>query len=135
MCGIIGYIGKKPAFPALLAGLKRMEYRGYDSYGFCVFNGEKKLFLHKKAGKISEAEDSLLDFDVDGTIGQAHTRWATTGAITDENAHPHSDCKNEIFLSHNGIIENYKEIKNKLAQEIFQGHYQGRLILHFLARA
>jgi glucosamine--fructose-6-phosphate aminotransferase (isomerizing) len=117
MCGIIGYIGKKSAFPALLSGLKRMEYRGYDSYGFCVFNEPDNPFVHKKAGKISEAENGLLDFNVKGNIGQAHTRWATTGGITDQNAHPHTDCKNDIFLVHNGIIENYRQIKDKLVQE------------------
>jgi len=117
MCGIIGYIGKKPAFPVLVSGLKRMEYRGYDSYGFCVLNDGKKPFLHKKAGKISEAKDELDDFEVLGNIGQAHTRWATTGGVTDFNAHPHFDCNKEFFVAHNGIIENYKEIKKELEGE------------------
>jgi len=120
MCGIIGYIGKKPAFPILLSGLKRMEYRGYDSYGFCVLNNDQEPFLYKKTGKISEAENELLNFNsVEGTVGQAHTRWATTGAVTNENAHPHFDCNKNIFLVHNGIIENYKEIKEQL---ITEGH-------------
>ena len=118
MCGIIGYIGKKPAFPILLSGLKRMEYRGYDSYGFCVLNNDQEPFLYKKTGKISEAGKELLNFnDVKGNVGQAHTRWATTGAVTNENAHPHFDCKKNIFLVHNGIIENYKEIKEQLTAE------------------
>ncbi|MCP6719266.1 MAG: glutamine--fructose-6-phosphate transaminase (isomerizing) [Patescibacteria group bacterium] len=117
MCGIIGYIGKKPAFPALLSGLKRMEYRGYDSYGFCVLNNEKEPFFHKKVGKISEAEPELLNLEVKGNIGQAHTRWATTGAVTDQNAHPHWDCKKNIFLIHNGIIENHKDLREKLIKE------------------
>ena len=119
MCGIVGYIGKRPAFPILLSGLKRLEYRGYDSYGFFI-PGEKKDFLFKKVGKISEAEKELSTLKIEGNIGQAHTRWATTGKVTEKNAHPHSDCKKEIFLVHNGIIENYQELKEKLIKE---GHF------------
>jgi len=114
MCGIIGYIGKKPAFPILLSGLKRLEYRGYDSFGFSVLDGEPP-FLFKKVGKISQFEQSFPN--PNGTIGIAHTRWASTGAVTDANAHPHFDCHKEIFLVHNGIIENYQEIKNRLIKE------------------
>ena len=117
MCGIVGYIGKKPAFPILLSGLKRLEYRGYDSYGFCVFDRQNHPFLYKKVGKISEAEGELSNFKVDGEIGVAHTRWATTGDVTEANAHPHLDCHGDIFLVHNGIIENYQEIKDKLEKE------------------
>jgi len=118
MCGIIGYIGKKPAFPILLSGLKRMEYRGYDSYGFCIFNEDKEPFLYKKVGKISRSEE-LSNLTVEGTTGIGHTRWSTTGAVTDENSHPHFDCNKNIFLVHNGIIENYKELKEKL---LLKGH-------------
>jgi glucosamine--fructose-6-phosphate aminotransferase (isomerizing) len=114
MCGIVGYIGKKPAFPILLSGLKRMEYRGYDSFGFSVL-GKGKPFLFKKVGKISQFEQNFTN--PEGQIGIAHTRWATTGSVTDANAHPHSDCKQDIFLVHNGIIENYQEIKNQLIKE------------------
>ncbi len=117
MCGIIGYTGKRPAFPVLLSGLKRLEYRGYDSYGFCVTNGDSTPFLYKKTGKISEAEGKLGSLKVEGHTGHAHTRWATTGGVTDENAHPHFDCKKDIFVVHNGIIENYKELKEKLVSE------------------
>ncbi len=117
MCGIVGYIGQKPAFPILLSGLRRLEYRGYDSYGFCVLNQTDNPFLYKKIGKISEAEKELSTFAVEGNIGQAHTRWATTGGVTDENAHPHFDCQKNIFLVHNGIIENYKELKEQLEKE------------------
>jgi len=117
MCGIVGYIGEKDAFPILISGLRRLEYRGYDSYGFCVFNNQHEPFLYKKVGKISEAENELLKLEVEGNIGIAHTRWATTGKVTIENAHPHFDCKKEIFLVHNGIIENYKELKEKLIKE------------------
>lgn len=117
MCGIVGYIGKKPAFPILLSGLKRLEYRGYDSYGFCVLNQQNEPFLFKKVGKISDVEKELSNLIVEGHIGQAHTRWSTTGRVTNENAHPHFDCAKNIFLVHNGIIENYKELKDKLIQE------------------
>ena len=118
MCGIIGYLGKKPALPILISGLRRMEYRGYDSYGFCVFNKNKEPFIHKKIGKISESEE-LSNLIIEGTTGIGHTRWSTTGAVTNENAHPHFDCNKDIFLVHNGIIENYKELKEKL---ISKGH-------------
>ena len=116
MCGIVGYIGKKPAFPILLSGLKRLEYRGYDSFGFFVLN-KGNPFLFKKVGKISEAEGDLSNFKVDGEIGIAHTRWATTGGVTEANAHPHYDCQKNIYLVHNGIIENYKELKEQLIKE------------------
>ena len=117
MCGIIGYVGKKQAFPILLTGLKRLEYRGYDSYGFSIFDEKGGIFLNKKVGKISEAEKDFLGMDIHGTVGQAHTRWATTGKVTEANAHPHFDCAKEIFVVHNGIIENYGELKNKLINE------------------
>jgi len=114
MCGIVGYIGKKPAFPILLSGLKRLEYRGYDSFGFFVFDKEKP-FLFKKVGKISQFEQDFPN--PSGEIGIAHTRWATTGEVTEANAHPHFDCQKEIFLVHNGIIENYQALKAKLIKE------------------
>jgi glucosamine--fructose-6-phosphate aminotransferase (isomerizing) len=117
MCGLIGYIGKKDAFPILIYGLKRMEYRGYDSYGFCVLKDKETPFLYKKTGKISEAEEALLDFKVKGSLGIGHSRWATHGGVTDVNAHPHFDCQKNIFVVHNGIIENYKELKEKLIEE------------------
>jgi len=118
MCGIVGYIGKKPALPILVSGLKRLEYRGYDSFGFFALNGKEQFFL-KKVGKISDWESDLLNIDFGGSIGIGHTRWATTGAVTEANAHPHSDCEGNIFLVHNGIMENYQEIKDKL---IKKGH-------------
>ena len=117
MCGIVGYIGKKEASPILLTGLKRLEYRGYDSYGFCIFDENNKPFLYRKVGKISEGEKDFSKLNIKGNIGIAHSRWATTGAVTEENAHPHYDCQKNIFLVHNGIIENYKELKQKLIEE------------------
>ena len=117
MCGIIGYIGKREAFPVLLSGLKRMEYRGYDSFGFCVHNGNDAPFTFKKIGKISGSDQELSAMSVQGNVGQAHTRWATHGGVTEANAHPHLDCKGVISVVHNGIIENYKELKKELEAE------------------
>ena len=112
MCGIVGYIGNQDAAPILLNGLKRLEYRGYDSAGVAVINGG--LTVRKRAGKVS-ALDALLQAEpVTGPIGIGHTRWATHGAPTDLNAHPHTDSEGEIALIHNGIIENYAPLKKKL---------------------
>ncbi|MFQ6113738.1 MAG: glutamine--fructose-6-phosphate transaminase (isomerizing), partial [bacterium] len=113
MCGIIGYIGNKQAVPILIEGLKRLEYRGYDSAGLAVFrNG--KIAVEKQAGKILELEKHIAEKNLSGNIGIAHTRWATHGHPTCKNAHPHSDCTGNLALIHNGIIENYLAIKTKL---------------------
>ena len=117
MCGIIGYIGTRQAFPVLISGLRRMEYRGYDSFGFCIHDGDKEPFTFKKVGKISAAEEELNGMKVSGNVGQAHTRWATHGGVTEANAHPHLDCDANISVVHNGIIENYKELKKELEAE------------------
>lgn len=112
MCGIVGYIGNRQAYPILLKGLKRLEYRGYDSAGIAVLNGS--LQIYKKAGKVSELENFVQDKDVSSTIGIGHTRWATHGVPNDTNAHPHLSASQEIALIHNGIIENYASIKEEL---------------------
>lgn len=112
MCGIVGYIGNRQAYPILLKGLKRLEYRGYDSAGIAVLNGS--LQIYKKAGKVSELESFVQDKDVSSTIGIGHTRWATHGVPNDTNAHPHLSASQEIALIHNGIIENYASIKEEL---------------------
>jgi len=116
MCGIVGYIGKKPILPILLSGLKRLEYRGYDSFGLFVLNS-REHFLLKKTGKISDWDKKLSDIGFEGNLGIGHTRWATTGEVCEKNAHPHSDCKDNIFLVHNGIVENYEELKEGLIKE------------------
>ncbi len=115
MCGIVGYIGNQQAAPILLNGLKRLEYRGYDSAGIAVINGG--LTVKKRAGKVSTLDRLLQSEPVSGTIGIGHTRWATHGAPTDLNAHPHTDNEGEIALIHNGIIENFAALKKKLASE------------------
>src|SRR5687767_3844676 len=105
MCGIVGYVGMKSATPLLLEGLKRLEYRGYDSAGIAMQNG-KGIETRKKPGKISVLENALVADPVHGNVGIAHTRWATHGPPNECNAHPHLDCKKEIAVVHNGIIEN-----------------------------
>jgi glucosamine--fructose-6-phosphate aminotransferase (isomerizing) len=118
MCGIIGYIGSKPVVPVLLDGLRRMEYRGYDSAGVALV-GEHGIELRRSAGKLSNLEQTIESEPVDGLYGVGHTRWATHGRPTEENAHPHRDCTGRIVVVHNGIIENYLELKTELQR---QGH-------------
>jgi glucosamine--fructose-6-phosphate aminotransferase (isomerizing) len=113
MCGIVSYIGKKPPIPILIKGLKRLEYRGYDSAGLALLDG-KTLRSVKKAGKVSELSDELSISPIKGNCGIAHTRWATHGVPNDVNAHPHLDKTGKIALVHNGIIENYEPIKKTL---------------------
>ncbi len=117
MCGIVGYIGKQSAFPILISSLKRLLYRGYDSFGFAVVDGENKINYFKQPGRLDECEAELSKINLEGNLGIGHSRWATTGAVTEANAHPHFDCKKGIFLVHNGIIENYRELKEKLIKE------------------
>jgi glucosamine--fructose-6-phosphate aminotransferase (isomerizing) len=118
MCGIIGYIGSKPVVPVLIEGLRRMEYRGYDSAGVAVVSPEG-IALRRSAGKLANLENTIRTEPVDGLYGVGHTRWATHGRPTEENAHPHRDCTGRIVVVHNGIIENYLELKNELQA---QGH-------------
>jgi glutamine---fructose-6-phosphate transaminase (isomerizing) len=118
MCGIIGYIGSKPVVPVLLEGLRRMEYRGYDSAGVAVVSPEG-ISLRRSAGKLANLENAIRTQPVDGLYGVGHTRWATHGRPTEENAHPHRDCTGRIVVVHNGIIENYLELKEELQA---QGH-------------
>ncbi|HSE43242.1 MAG TPA: glutamine--fructose-6-phosphate transaminase (isomerizing) [Acidobacteriota bacterium] len=113
MCGIVGYIGKKEVVPVLIDSLKRLEYRGYDSAGIAVVN-DGELLIRRAAGKLSNLEDVLQHNPVHGIYGMGHTRWATHGRPTEENAHPHRDCQNRIVVVHNGIIENYLELKHAL---------------------
>src|SRR5687768_14534046 len=115
MCGIVGYVGSRVAGPLLLEGLKRLEYRGYDSAGVAIMNG-KGVETRKAAGKISMLETIMTGSPVSGTLGIAHTRWATHGAPTTGNAHPHIDCKGNIAVVHNGIIENATPLKARLVE-------------------
>ncbi len=116
MCGIIGYIGEKEASPILLKGLKRLEYRGYDSCGMATLN-EKEVFLKKDVGSIGKADEKLNFRELPGKIGVAHTRWCTHGKVSRENAHPHFNADHSIIAVHNGILENYEEIKQNLVNQ------------------
>lgn len=117
MCGIIGYIGNQNVAPILLNGLKRLEYRGYDSAGIATLGSG--FHIKKDVGKVNEIHQKLNILDTPGTLGVAHTRWATHGGVTKENAHPHTDCEERIAVVHNGIVENYQELKRSL---ISSGH-------------
>ncbi|MFO7879234.1 MAG: glutamine--fructose-6-phosphate transaminase (isomerizing) [Bacteroidota bacterium] len=112
MCGIVGYIGNKQAYPILIKGLKRLEYRGYDSAGIAVMNHKNRVY--KRKGKVQELEQLVQDKDIDGNIGLGHTRWATHGEPNDINAHPHVSMNGIFTIIHNGIIENYTRLKEKL---------------------
>src|SRR5580765_3479692 len=118
MCGIIGYIGPKDVVPVLIDGLRRLEYRGYDSAGVAVVR-DGKVELRRSAGKLSRLEDVISEHPLSGEYGVGHTRWATHGRPTEENAHPHRDCTGKIVVVHNGIIENYLDLKHELQG---QGH-------------
>ena len=135
MCGIIGYIGNKNATPLLINGLKRLEYRGYDSAGICVKNA-RELQLLKRKGKISKLENEPTLKEIVGNIGIAHTRWATHGEPNEINAHPHLDCKGEIAIVHNGIIENYYALKELLEREghKFVSETDSEVIAHLIEK-
>ena len=117
MCGIVGYIGKREAYPILIKGLKRLEYRGYDSAGVALINPEGRLNVYKATGKVAGLEQYAADKDCTGHIGIAHTRWATHGEPSQANAHPHVSASGNLALVHNGIIENYAVIKQRLEQK------------------
>lgn len=119
MCGIIGYSGQREPLPILLDGLSRLEYRGYDSAGIAIIDGES-LTIEKKEGKLQVLKDHLVDKEINGNIGIGHTRWATHGVPSDENAHPHYDNNQDFAIIHNGIIENYAEMKEVLLNENYE---------------
>jgi len=117
MCGIVGYIGEKQALPIVIKGLERLEYRGYDSAGVLIYDENKKeVYFEKQPGRIKDLI-RVIDPDTPGTLGIGHTRWATHGQVNKANAHPHYDCQKKIFVVHNGIIENFREIKDSLIQK------------------
>ena len=129
MCGIIGYTGTKEAYPILLAGLEKLEYRGDDSAGICTAHNNT-LHLHKASGRVHTLNTTFLP----GNRGIAHTRWATHGGVVEKNAHPHTDCKQEIFVVHNGIVENFEEIKKDLIKKghRFKSETDTEVIAHLL---
>src|SRR5580692_1845625 len=117
MCGIVGYIGNRKAVPIILDGLRRLEYRGYDSAGIAVLNGDQHLSVRRASGKLRNLEDAIRMNPIEGAYGIGHTRWATHGRPTEENAHPHRDCTGRIVVVHNGIVENYLSLKQQLEDE------------------
>ncbi len=133
MCGIVAYIGKKEAYPIILKGLKRLEYRGYDSAGIALINHDK-LNVFKKAGKVSNLEEFMLHQDHAGNSGIGHTRWATHGLPTDTNAHPHVSMDGSIALIHNGIIENYDSLKQELVRQgyLFKSETDTEVLVHLV---
>lgn len=133
MCGIVGYIGEREASNFLIDGLKRLEYRGYDSCGIAIIN-EDRLSLRRVSGRVGLLEEAIEKRPVKGIVGIAHTRWATHGIPSEDNAHPHTDCKGEIVLVHNGIIENYTELKDKLlkAGHKFKSETDTEVVIHLI---
>jgi glucosamine--fructose-6-phosphate aminotransferase (isomerizing) len=117
MCGIVGYVGSREAVPVIVDGLRRLEYRGYDSAGVAVLSEDKCLEVRRASGKLRNLEEAIRSKPLSGLYGIGHTRWATHGRPTEENAHPHRDCKGEIVVVHNGIVENYLKLRKELTAE------------------
>jgi glucosamine--fructose-6-phosphate aminotransferase (isomerizing) len=136
VCGIVGYIGPKAVVPLIIDGLRRLEYRGYDSAGIAVVGQNRKLEIRRASGKLKNLEDLLGKCPIEGVYGLGHTRWATHGRPTEENAHPHRDCTGEIVVVHNGIIENYLELKYQLIEEghKFQTETDTEVIAHLIEK-
>ena len=141
MCGIVGYVGSRKVVPIILDGLRRLEYRGYDSAGLAVAGEQDGLLIRRSSGKLRNLEEAIRISPVDGSYGIGHTRWATHGRPTEENAHPHRDCTGDIVVVHNGIVENFLSLKEQLAREghrfvtetdteviahLIEKHYNGR---------
>lgn len=131
MCGIIGYIGKKQALPILLKGLKRLEYRGYDSAGVALLE-EGQIKRIRAVGKIDNLQKATGNGTYDGNFGIAHTRWATHGGVTENNTHPHADCTGDLVIAHNGIIENYRELKKEMTQHEFTSETDTEVLAHLI---
>jgi glucosamine--fructose-6-phosphate aminotransferase (isomerizing) len=136
MCGIIGYIGSKPAVPILLEGLRRLEYRGYDSAGVATLAGGK-IEVRKRIGRIANLASLIKDSPPAGDVGISHTRWATHGGVTDENAHPHMDQSGKLVICHNGVIENYSTLREQLAREghVFHSQTDTEVLAHLIGKA
>jgi glucosamine--fructose-6-phosphate aminotransferase (isomerizing) len=136
MCGIVGYIGSRRAVPIILEGLKRLEYRGYDSAGLAVYCDDNQLAVRRAKGKLRNLEDAVRLNPVDGSFGIGHTRWATHGRPTEENAHPHRDCKGNVVVVHNGIVENYVALKQELTAQghVFKTETDTEVIAHLVEK-
>jgi glucosamine--fructose-6-phosphate aminotransferase (isomerizing) len=136
MCGIVGYIGSRDAVPLIVDGLRRLEYRGYDSAGVAVLSEDKCLDVRRASGKLRNLEEAIRSRPLSGSYGIGHTRWATHGRPTEENAHPHRDCKGEIVVVHNGIVENYLALRKQLTAEghIFKTETDTEIVAHLIEK-
>src|ERR1700741_4184672 len=136
MCGIVGYVGKKSVVPIIIDGLRRLEYRGYDSAGIAVAGNGDGLQLRRAEGKLRNLEEVIRQRPIQGSYGIGHTRWATHGRPTEENAHPHRDCTGKIVVVHNGIVENYLSLKKKLTEEghTFKTETDTEIIAHLIEK-
>lgn len=134
MCGIVGYLGSREAYPVLVKGLRRLEYRGYDSAGVALVNGKGALSVYKTKGKVDDLENYCADKDVSGNVGIAHTRWATHGEPSSRNAHPHYSQSKNLAIIHNGIIENYADLKKKLQDKgvVFRSDTDTEVLVQFV---
>src|SRR5262245_21218462 len=135
MCGIIGYIGNQQAVPVVIEGLRRLEYRGYDSAGIAVINNGK-IEVRRRPGKLHGLVKAIQEEPLEGRTGLGHSRWATHGRTTEENAHPHRDCSGRVVVVHNGIIENYLELKRELQAEdhVFQTETDTEVVAHLIEK-
>src|SRR5688500_13987872 len=133
MCGIVGYVGEKSAVGIIVEGLKRLEYRGYDSAGVAVLNAEG-LQVRRAPGRLKGLEAVLRERPIDGSVGIGHTRWATHGRPSEENAHPHTDCSGSLVVVHNGILENYLTLKERLQAEghVFKSETDTEVLAHLV---
>ncbi len=133
MCGIVGYIGYRDAWPIVISGLKRLEYRGYDSAGVALIN-QGQLNIYKKVGKVNDLENFVESKNIKGSIGMGHTRWATHGEPSDRNSHPHTSNQKDLCLIHNGIIENYAVLKQALleSEHVFESDTDTEILIHFI---
>jgi glucosamine--fructose-6-phosphate aminotransferase (isomerizing) len=134
MCGIVGYVGDRNAIPIILDGLKRLEYRGYDSAGLAVSHGNGRISVRRASGKLHNLEELVRADNVDGACGIGHTRWATHGRPNEQNAHPHRDCSGDLAVVHNGIVENYPYLKDRLSREghVFKTETDSEVIAHLI---
>ena len=134
MCGIVGYVGKQDAWPIIYEGLKRLEYRGYDSAGIAIVNAQGDIQVRKTVGKVTGLDEAATTGRPQGSVGLGHTRWATHGRPSHDNAHPHIDCKQRIAVVHNGIVENYLELKQRLtgAGHVFYSETDTEVLTHLV---
>src|SRR3954451_19677663 len=136
MCGIVGYVGSRPGMDVVLEGLRRLEYRGYDSAGVAVLSASADLQVERRAGKLANLEKVLDETPLTGTLAIGHTRWATHGPPTDRNAHPHIGGDGAVAVVHNGVIENHAALRRELESEGFRFHTQTdtEVVAHLIAR-